>query len=87
MDPELKRRLDRIDKMLSLLLQAQKRESKTRVKVSHVMAATGWTKEQMRSARDNGLIEYRKQDNGFFYLLESIPKMFLKINSDAKEDI
>ena len=84
MDIELKRRFDRIDKKLSLLLQQQKK-SETWVKVSSVQELTGWNRDQLRRMRDHGVIVSKKNDKGIWYLLESINPLFLKNRTYAEK--
>lgn len=70
----LHRELVQIKKML-----AEKKESATWVKVGFIVEITGWNKEQMRRARQQGLIKYRRDpEKGFIYSLESLPTMFIK---------
>jgi hypothetical protein len=45
---------------------------------SWVTDLTGWRKEKLRQAREQGLIIYRAAGTGYEYLLESIPVLFLK---------
>jgi len=73
----LHRELVQIKKMLT-----EQKEKGTWVKVSFIMDITGWNAEQMRRARQQGLIKYRKDpEKGFIYELESLPTMFIKAKS------
>lgn len=73
----IEQRLDRIEKLLLQNLKASTR--KTWIKVSQVQQITPWkTRDQLRTARETGLVEVKRDQNGIFYLLESIPKEFLK---------
>lgn len=71
------RRLAKIERLLT-----EKKEKGVWVKVSFIMDITGWNAEQMRRARQQGLIKYRKDpEKGFIYELESLPTMFVKTPS------
>lgn len=61
-----------------MLLKISTKE--TWVKVHVVQKYTGWDKEFLRIAREDGLIQYRKieGEKGFRYLLSSIDPFFLK---------
>lgn len=68
--------LKRIDTKLSTLLQKQ---NKVRwVKASFITDLTGWNKEQFRRAREQGIIERRKDETGIWYNLNSLPDQFIK---------
>lgn len=54
------------------------RVKRTWCKVSVITELTGWNNQQMYKARENGLVEYRKKNGGFEYLLESINPVFIK---------
>jgi hypothetical protein len=69
--------LKRIDSKLSTLITEKKK--KTWVKVGIIQSVTGWDKDQMRVARDNGIVEWRRvKGREIDYCLESIPKIFNK---------
>lgn len=74
---------DRIDKKLTELLNRSDKpeitEAKqTWVKVSFIIMSTGWDKQKLYLARQQGVIRYRKtKEKGIEYLLESIPPQFL----------
>lgn len=72
---ELIRRLDRMDAKLNKIYQQRHKE--TWVKVGFIKMLTGWDREVMRYARDQGLIEFRTTTNGREYKVESIPEAFL----------
>lgn len=48
------------------------------VKVSKAMKVTGWNKEQMRQARDNDEIEFKKTSKGFYYNLATLNPLLIK---------
>lgn len=82
----IEQRLDRLDKKLTTLLQAKKAEKKeTWVRVSFIKQVTSWNNEQMRRAREQGIIRYKKNEAGLWYLIESIHPMFLAIKTDAQK--
>ena len=82
MQDSLEKRLDRIDQKLTTLLGQAKKQ--TWVKVSFITDLTGWNREKLRQARDQKIITYRKGNNGFEYLLESLPEVFI-IRPSVKE--
>ena len=70
---KLEAKLDRIDRKLSELLKDKKQQKSTWVKVSIIQAATGWDRREMQKARQNGLVQFRKDKEGCYeYLLESL---------------
>jgi hypothetical protein len=74
----IENRLDRMDAKLNAL--AGKMNKETWVKVGWVKTVTGWDKEKLRKAREQGIVKFRKSKNGIEYLLESIPAIFIKKN-------
>jgi len=70
------RRLDRIDKKLNELLASRKAE-KQWVKASDILRLTGWTADKLRYRRQDGLIEFKKTEKGWFYNATSIPSALL----------
>lgn len=68
--------LKRIDAKLTALLNRPKEENW--VKVGVIQRLTGWDARDLDTMRKNGLIKMRKTENGFEYLLQSIPEIFLK---------
>jgi hypothetical protein len=79
MDTALDRRLSSIEKKLSLLLGEKKRAAW--VKAGAIMQLTGWGREDMRRMRINGIINWKKDEKGFWYDLNSIPERFIKTPS------
>jgi hypothetical protein len=73
---ELEQRIAKLELEIKFL-RSNARKTRTWVKVSEVVRLTGWDKEEMRRARENGYIEFRTK-NGFEYLVESIHPMFIK---------
>lgn len=71
-------RLDRIEKLITSLIDKQGK--KTWVKVATIMEVTGWDREEMRRMRVNKVIKW-KRDDGIWYLLESIPAHFIKVST------
>ncbi|HTE27055.1 hypothetical protein [Flavitalea sp.] len=77
MDAETKAYFERINKKLSLLID--QKNTQTWVSVSWVVDLTGWDNQRMRMAREQGIVKFKKADTGgYLYLIESIPKLFLK---------
>jgi hypothetical protein len=66
--------LERIEKAM----KGSEKKKESWVKVSTVTRITGWNKEQLRQARVNGILERKKEKDGFWYKLESIPEVYLK---------
>lgn len=49
------------------------------VKAKEIMAATGWSKEDMRKARTYNWIKWKKDEKlGFVYDLTSVPQQLVK---------
>lgn len=75
-DAALKQQLDRIERKLSAILGEQKKA--TWVKVKAIMEITGWDKVMLRRMRENGLIEFKKNDTGIWYMVESVQQSLIK---------
>lgn len=73
----LTERITRLEKKLRDI-EKQKSVRRDWVKVTKVVQLTGWTKEQLRSARENEEIEYKKNAKGFFYNLSTLNPLLLK---------
>lgn len=54
------------------------KKEETWVRVNWVMDLTGWNKEKMRQAREQGLVEFKEEGKSLLYKLESIHPLFLK---------
>lgn len=79
----LKQQLDRIERKLSVISSEKK---KTWVKVGWVTDLTGWDREKMRQAREQGLVEFKDDAvKGRLYNIDSIPKVFIKKITDGLE--
>lgn len=48
------------------------------VKAQVITSVTGWNYKKMEQARENGYVEFKKKDNGYWYNLNSINAVFLK---------
>lgn len=70
---QILQRLDRIERMLR-----KERKTKTWVKAGVIAKATGWDKHKMAQARENGYVEWKKDESGFFYNLDSLHPSFIK---------
>lgn len=57
---------------------SEPRPAETWVKPGWVTDLTGWRKEKLRMAREQGLIKYKEEGSRYVYLLESINPIFLK---------
>jgi hypothetical protein len=68
-------RLQRLEKKIDTLVDVETKPCW--VKVGFVRAKTGWRNEKMRQARQQGLIEYiRTNDGGFMYNIKSLDPIF-----------
>lgn len=70
----LEQRIDRMDKKLTSLLTREKQE--TWVTAYVIYEATGWDHKKLRVMRKEGVVRWDELKKR--YLLESIPKVFLK---------
>jgi hypothetical protein len=76
MDQETKVQFERLHKKLNDLLAAQRKE--TWVGPGWVTELTNWTREKLRQAREQKIIEFKRSPGGgYLYKLESIPEQFL----------
>lgn len=75
MDPETKRRFDRVDEKLTTIMQVQKKQ--TWVTAYFLRELTGWDDKKIRQARIQGVVESRCVGKGVQYLVQSIPEEFL----------
>lgn len=65
-------------------LRERDRKNNTWVKSGTIKRITGWNNEEMRKAREQGLVEW-KREKGIWYLLESIPEIFKTHDYDSKQ--
>lgn len=66
----------KINQIIKLLEQKQK---PMWVKASVITGLTGWTKDKMNKARENGYIDWKKdEETGFWYDLHSLSEKFIK---------
>lgn len=80
MDPDTARELKRIQRQLDKLLEVQTKAMWA--KVAFVQSLTGWDAEKLRQAREQGLVEWKKDEKlGWLYNLNSIPKIFIRENN------
>lgn len=76
----LETKIDRLDRKLAAI--AAEKKKGTWVKVGFVTDLTGWDREKLRQAREQGLVEFKEDAKlGRVYNLESIPPMFIKKTS------
>lgn len=77
MDQDIKREFDRLHREIKDLKKEQTKA--TWVSPSWVTELTGWDKERLRMARNQGILECKKSSGGgYLYKLESIPQQFIK---------
>lgn len=77
MEPDIKKEFDRLHREIRSM--KEKQEKSTWVSASWVIDLTGWTPRRMQLAREQGIIEFKKnKGGGFLYKLESIPEQFIK---------
>jgi hypothetical protein len=69
-------RIQRLQETVNVLVQ--KEIAPRWVKVGFITSLTKWNNEKMRQARQQGLIEFEKREDGFWYNLNSLPKQFIK---------
>jgi hypothetical protein len=77
MDKEIKQQFELINRKLNQLAAGQRKEHW--VSVSWIQKITGWDKEDLKRARDQKIIEFKREGKDWLYLLESIPEQFLKV--------
>jgi hypothetical protein len=80
----LEERVARIEKQMGLLAPKQEQW----VGPTVITEATGWNSEQMRKARRNGSVKFRRSaTGGYKYLLSSIPDHLIKKPSADTESL
>ena len=70
--------LKRIDSKLTHIINKPVKQPETWVKSTVIIELTQWNAEKMRSARKHGYITWKKNETGFWYLLESLNSIFYK---------
>ena len=78
-DTSLKDQLDRIERMLTVLVTGKAKSAW--VRSSSIAAMTGWDKEKMRRMRENGVVKVRRVGKRYEYDASSVPSMFIKTTS------
>jgi hypothetical protein len=63
---------------LRKLNASRKEAKKSWVKVSVIRQMTGWTTERLRRARENGEIQYKKDNTGFWYNIDTLNPVHIK---------
>lgn len=77
MDRDIKQQFELINKKLNALAAGQRKE--TWVSPKWITDLTQWSREDLRQARKQGIIEYKESPGGgWLYKLESIPEVFIK---------
>lgn len=69
----LEQRLERLERQVAEM----KRKPKW-TKVTEIARLTGWDRERMRRARQNGEVNFKKKGSSFFYDLDSIHPLLIK---------
>lgn len=69
---KIERKLDRLTKLV------EQKQKPLWVKAAVITGLTGWNNEKMRSARENGYIDWKKDDAGFWYDLQTLSDKFIK---------
>ena len=76
MDQDIKREFDKLHKRLKELTEDKRA---TWVGPSWIMNITGWSKRKLQTAREQGIVECKKNEaGGLVYKLESMPEIFIK---------
>lgn len=75
MEQDVKTQIKRMDAKLTAILNRPKKQ--TWVKVGIVQDLTGWNKRALEKARENNLVQFKKEGTSMLYLLESIPELFI----------
>jgi hypothetical protein len=70
--------LKRIDSKLTHIISKPVKSPETWVKSTVIIKLTGWTYEEMRAARNHTYVSWKKDEKGFWYLLESLNPVFIK---------
>ena len=78
-DTSLKDQLDRIERMLTVLVTGKMKSAW--VRSSSIAAMTGWDKEKLRRMRENGVVKVRRVGKRYEYDASSVPPMFIKTPS------
>jgi hypothetical protein len=75
MDAETKRELTRINDKLNKIVAGQQKS--TWVSPLFITDLTGWDKEKLRQARQQNIVECKRDGRGWLYKLESVPEQFI----------
>lgn len=71
--------LKRIDSKLTHLSSLLEKSNKaTWVKSGFIFDLTGWDKKQLYRAKQQGIIQQKKDEKGIWYNLNSLPEQFIK---------
>lgn len=72
----IEQRLQRIERMLSELLQEKRKTTWVNGKV--IAELTGWDSNKLRSMREQGVLKFRRSGvKTIMYALESVPEQFI----------
>jgi predicted transcriptional regulator len=76
-DQIILQKLERIERQLSNIARKNVKKASW-VKVGWITDLTGWDREKMRQAREQGLVEWKDDAKlGRVYNIDSIPQMFI----------
>ncbi len=81
----LEKKIDSLSKKVDRL--TEKKPKRTLVKATEIVRLTGWNREEMRRARENGFVKQVRQGNKIFYTLESLNPTFIINPTFIKNDL
>jgi hypothetical protein len=70
---EQEKRITRLEKLITSMQPKQEQW----VGATVITGLTGWNREQMRKARRNGSVKYKRKGDSYVYLIQSIPEHFI----------
>lgn len=76
MDRDIQREFEKLHREIKALRAVQ--EKATWVPANWILEVTGWTPRRLQTAREQKIVEVKKDKSGYLYKLESIPEIFLK---------
>jgi hypothetical protein len=76
--PDIVRAINQFNKNVEWLKAKELKDTRRWVKVGVIKKMTGWNNEEMRRARETGMVDWKRDDNGYWYSPESINEIHLK---------
>lgn len=76
MDRDIQREFEKLHREIKALKAVQ--EKATWVPANWIIEVTGWSQRRLQTAREQKIVEAKKDKSGYLYKLESIPEIFLK---------